>query len=77
MVYNHLHNVRNVELRWEAIDQLCFIEASMDMHVLNKEQINVMNLAMDGHNVFVGGKPGTGKTYIVKRAVSVLQKQNR
>ena len=43
------------------------------MHVLNKEQINVMNLAMDGHNVFVGGKPGTGKTYIVKRVVSVLQ----
>ena len=43
------------------------------MHVLNKEQINVMNFAMDGHNVFVGGKPGTGKTYIVKRVVSVLQ----
>ncbi len=35
-----------------------------------------MNLAMDGHNVFVGGKPGTGKTYTVKRVVNVL-KQTR
>jgi ATP-dependent DNA helicase PIF1 len=35
-----------------------------------------MNLAMDGHNVFVGGKPGTGKTYTVKRVVNIL-KQTR
>jgi hypothetical protein len=32
-----------------------------------------MDLAMDGHNVFVGGKPGTGKTYTVKRVVGVLK----
>jgi Cdc6-like AAA superfamily ATPase len=43
------------------------------MHVLNKEQIIVMDLAMDGHNVFVVGKPGTGKTYTVKRVVSILK----
>lgn len=43
------------------------------MHVLNKEQVNVMDLAMDGHNVFVVEKPGTGKTYTVKRVVSILK----
>ena len=49
------------------------MQISREMHVLNKEQINVMDFAMDGHNVFVGGKPGTGKTYTVKRVVSVLK----
>ncbi|CAB4037363.1 ATP-dependent DNA helicase PIF1, partial [Paramuricea clavata] len=32
-----------------------------------------MNLAMSGHNVFIGGKPGTGKTYTVKRVVNSLK----
>jgi Cdc6-like AAA superfamily ATPase len=41
---------------------------------LNVQQ--VMTLAMSGHNVFIGGKPGTGKTYTVKRVVNSL-KQTR
>lgn len=47
------------------------------MHVLNTEQISVMNLAMSGHNVFVGGKPGTGKTYTVKRVANILEQTKR
>lgn len=43
------------------------------MHVLNIEQITVMDIAMGGHNVFVGGKPGTGKTYTVKRVEEILK----
>jgi hypothetical protein len=35
-----------------------------EIHTLNVEQVTVMNLAMSGHNVFIGGKPGTGKTWI-------------
>ena len=43
------------------------------MHVLNEDQVCVMNLAVSGHNVFVGGKPGTGKTYTVKRLEKSLK----
>ena len=44
-----------------------------ELVISHVELARLMNLAMDGHNVFVGGKPGTGKTYIVKQVVSVLQ----
>lgn len=37
----------------------------------------MMNLAMSGHNVFVGGKPGTGKTYTVKRVANILEQTKR
>ena len=43
------------------------------MHVLNEDQVCVMNLAMSSHNVIVGGKPGTGKTYTVKRLEKSLK----
>ena len=40
---------------------------------INVEQVTVMSLAMSGHNVFIGGKPGTGKTYTVKCVVNNLK----
>ncbi|CAB4036725.1 ATP-dependent DNA helicase PIF1 [Paramuricea clavata] len=39
---------------------------------LNVKQRQVLDLAMNGHNVFIGGAGGTGKTFTVKKLVELL-----
>lgn len=40
--------------------------------ILNAEQRQVLNLALNGNNVFIGGSGGTSKTFTVKKLVELL-----
>ena len=47
----------------------------MAEYSLNAEQRRAVDRVMCGHNVFISGKAGTGKTFIVKYLVKLMEKQ--
>lgn len=46
-----------------------------DDFTLNAEQKQAVNLVLSGHNVFVGGKAGTGKTFTAKYLIKLVDRQ--
>ncbi len=49
---------------------LLFLLTILRSETLNPEQRKVFDLAVNGHNVYIGGSGGTGKTFIVKKLMS-------
>lgn len=47
-----------------------------DKNLANK-QLQAVHLALQGQNIFLTGKAGTGKTYVVKTIIEELRKMNR
>jgi ATP-dependent DNA helicase PIF1 len=45
----------------------------MENKVLNFEQRRVLDCVLSGHNVFISGKAGTGKTFMVKYLLKFLK----
>ena len=44
---------------------------------LSEKQQDFLKLIEKGHNVFLTGKAGTGKTFVVKKAIEILELQGK
>lgn len=44
---------------------------------LSKKQADFLNAALSGENIFLTGKAGTGKTFVVKKAIEQLRAANK
>jgi ATP-dependent DNA helicase PIF1 len=45
--------------------------------VLNEQQLSALKAVQEGHNIFITGSPGTGKSFILKYIISHLKSTNR
>jgi len=45
------------------------------MEQLSDEQINVLQACLQGKNVFISGPGGCGKTYLIRRAITIHKSQ--
>jgi ATP-dependent DNA helicase PIF1 len=45
--------------------------------ILNEQQLSALTAVKEGHNIFITGSPGTGKSFILKYIISHLKSTNR
>lgn len=45
--------------------------------MLNAEQNEALSVIRAGHNLYIGGQAGTGKTYLLQKVVNVLRNDGK